>query len=59
MSKEFYEYYCTKCKIKTTHDELAHVKCPACQSGRHIRDCGDYEPPVWENFKDDYSWNKP
>jgi len=58
MSKEFYEYYCTKCKTKITHDELTHVECPVCKSGKYIRDYGDYESPIWENFQDNYNWNK-
>ena len=54
-----YEYYCTKCEIKITSNDLEYIECHNCESGDHIRDFGDHESPIWEDFKDDYNWNKP
>jgi Zn finger protein HypA/HybF involved in hydrogenase expression len=40
MTKNLYEYYCTKCKTKTIHDDFKlgylAVECPKCKSGRDI-----------------------
>ena len=55
---ELYTYYCTKCKIKITHDGPGFVICPQCKSGRDIMDYGDYEEQLWELNKHDYRWNK-
>ena len=57
--QELYEYYCTKCHVKITYDAPGYVECPECKSGSHIRDCGDYEPPIFDTFRNDYNWNKP
>jgi len=55
--REFHEYYCTKCRTKTTTEYPGYVECPVCKSGENIRDFGDYEEAPY--LGKDYNWNKP
>jgi len=54
-----FEYFCTKCKVKITHDEPAMVTCPKCKESRNIVDYGDYQYPFEEISEGSYNWNKP
>jgi hypothetical protein len=52
------EYYCTECKKRFKGEPDKYVECPVCGRGTYVRDYGDYEPPMWEYFGDEFNWNK-